>query len=163
MPTQRDVNIRIATAPPAMVTVISRQSPFGTAADRQALPYGLTVDEIVSRTIRRAKVIPYVVAHIGDRVVERRHWHLVRPRPGATVYVLPVPQGGGGGNQKAVRTAAMLAVIAAAAATQNYAAAGLVKAGWGVTAAGAAGAAAGGAVGVTSCLMGPLAGVPVPR
>lgn len=153
----------VGVAPPAPVTVVSRQSPFGSATDRQAFPSGFTVDEIVRRTIRRANVISCTVVYIGDRPVPREHWLWVRPRPGATVYVLPVPQGGGGGNQKAVRTAAMLAVIVAAAATQQWAAATLVNAGWGATAAGAAGAAAGGAVGVTSCLMGPLAGVPVPR
>lgn len=121
------------------IEIIWRDNLFAGLPQRRTVAHGATVAELVSGLPLRPRLRPYVVASIGDRQVPRHLWARVRPRPGATLLALPVPQGGGGGNAKTVRTAALLALVAASAVTGQWAAA---AAGGGLLGAAAGGAAA---------------------
>lgn len=95
------------TAEAGTVAVLYRRHLFGST-DRTTAPAGLTVAEIVDRLDLPPRIRPFLAVAVGDRLVSRSAWHLTRPKPGAQMTALAVPQGGGGGNQKALRTAATL-------------------------------------------------------
>lgn len=132
------------------VIVLAKQHFYGSV-EASSVPHGLTIADIVLRTIENRRLIPNLSVMLDDsqRLVPWQIWHLVKPKPGVTVAVIPIPRGGGGegGGNKAARTALMIGVLAAAIAVPY-----LAPAAFGIAAGTLGGAAFTAGVGIAGSL-----------
>lgn len=107
-----------------LVRVHGCPHPFRPARFDEALPAGLTLEEIITRGLDRMSVPASLRGHghayVGDKYVPREEWGRVIPGHGEIVTYRIVPQGGGGGDKGALRIILTIAVIAAAVLTQQY-------------------------------------------
>jgi len=62
----------------------------------------VTVEEIIVSLNIHHELLPQVLVQIGGVKIPRPNWHLVRPLPGAMVFISLVPMGGGGGGNKSL-------------------------------------------------------------
>lgn len=98
------------------VAVISRLRFDPTIEHRVERPEGATLAEIVAEELAGsvAPNLDFVVVSLHGRqsvaVVDRRHWHLVRPKAGTTITIRMRPAGGG-----ALRSVLSIAIMAATA------------------------------------------------
>ena len=101
--------------------LVFRDNPFaGVAGNYQMVPFkeGTTVQEIVNTTCAdNSWLINYLQVSIGDQIVPRESWHLVKLKKTAPISLLVIPQGGGGGGGLGgiLQTVAMVAVVAVVA------------------------------------------------
>jgi len=109
---------------PNLVKVHGCPHPFRPTRFDDAVPVGLTLEEIIARGLDRMNVPASLRGHghayVGDRYVPREEWGQVIPGHGEIVAYRIVPQGGGGGDKGALRIILTIAVIAAAVLTQQY-------------------------------------------
>lgn len=82
-------------------------------------PAGATIAEMLAATGADPILLRSAYVFLGDDLIAREYWHVVRPKPGTAVTVRVVPQGGGGGKNP-LATVLSIAVIAAAVVTQQY-------------------------------------------
>ena len=97
---------------------IFRDNPFSTAGNYTVIEYreGATIDELVSfACIDNSWLKNYIVVQVGDSIIPKDKWNLVRLKKNAPIKLLVVPQGGGGGGKNILRTIAMIAVVVVAA------------------------------------------------
>lgn len=107
---------------PVASALVYQPSPFSSATTIATAHEGGTVEQMV-RSIGLPEVYEnHIHVWIGDVEVERRHWSLVRPREGQTVFVRVVPHGGGGGGSKILRIVAVIAIAVLAVYTGGAAA-----------------------------------------
>jgi hypothetical protein len=107
-----------------LVRVHGCPHPFRPARFDEALPAGLTLEEIITRGLDRMSVPASLRGHghayVGDKYIPREEWSRVIPGHGEIVTYRIVPQGGGGGDKGVLRIILTIAVIAAAVLTQQY-------------------------------------------
>lgn len=97
---------------------IFRDNPFSTAGNYTVIEYreGATVDELVNfACLDNSWLKNYIHVQIGDVLIPKEKWNLVRLKKNAPIKLLVVPQGGGGGGKNILRTIAMIAVVVVAA------------------------------------------------
>ena len=97
---------------------IFRENPFALAGNYTVIEYkeGASVQEIVDFACCENRwLVNYIVVQVGEDLVPREKWHLVKLKKNAPIKILVVPQGGGGGGKNLLRTIAMIAVVVAAA------------------------------------------------
>lgn len=103
------------------VPIVWREQAFTGDLHRHLAPVGLTVAEIVHATPRLDATTfgAFGIVTLDGNPIERRHWHLVRPKAGVIVnLVVAFPQKGSFG--KILRTVATIAVAAIAIAAVPY-------------------------------------------
>lgn len=107
-----------------LVRVHGCPHPFRPARFDEALPAGLTLEEIITRGLDRMSVPASLRGHghayVGDKYIPREEWSRVIPGHGEIVTYRVVPQDGGGGDKGVLRIILTIAVIAAAILTQQY-------------------------------------------
>jgi hypothetical protein len=95
---------------------IFRDNPFeGIQGNYQVVPYraGATVQEIVDQAVAGNQWIEtYIEVRIGDSLVTREHWKLVRLKKDAPIVLVVRPQGGKVGN--ILKTVALIAIAVVA-------------------------------------------------
>ena len=122
------------SAPSIVGHAIFRDNPFLTAGNYTVIEFqeGSTIEELVNfACIDNSWLKNYIFVQIGDVIIPKDKWNLVRLKKSAPIKLLVVPQGGGGGGKNILRTIAMIAVVVVAA----YYAPG-VAANFGITSAG---------------------------
>lgn len=97
-------------------TVVKR--PFSTEADKGELPAGLTILDLLERTVEDPALARQCRVWIGDQEVERHHWGRVRPKGGQHVVARVVPGKSKGKNP--LRLILTLVVVVAAAVLAPY-------------------------------------------
>jgi ribosomal protein L12E/L44/L45/RPP1/RPP2 len=104
--------------PQDCVRVVGIPHAFAVARVERDLPAGLTVAELLRETLGHLPLAAHVSIGMEGReaTLERRHWHRVRPRPGARLTFRVVPLGGG----NTLRSLLLLTVVIAAAFFAPY-------------------------------------------
>ncbi|MCI0525829.1 MAG: hypothetical protein L0Y56_00045, partial [Nitrospira sp.] len=99
------------------IPVTARVSPIRSEAISLVVEPGLTVAQIVDQVLVHPSfpisLAPVVQVTINEVLVARNLWHLLKPKLGTRVKVLPLYQGGGG-NNKVVFQALVLVATAIA-------------------------------------------------
>lgn len=103
--------------------IVYQPHPFSSAFETAVAVEGRSVQQLVDSLNFNEVYEGHVHVWIGDREVDRQHWHLVRPRDGQVIYVRVVPHGGGGGGGKNLLRAIAFVVVAIAAVYTGGAAA----------------------------------------
>lgn len=97
-----------------MIHVVAASHPLRVAEHADMyVPEGLTLLEMLEQAQPDPVLRRHAVIQIGEHIVPRSNWRLVRPRGGANVYIKVRPSGGGG-SKNPLRTILTLAVMAAA-------------------------------------------------
>lgn len=86
--------------------------PFSSQRVDYAVPAGLTLHEIVEAVQPDPALREYGHIFIGDVLIPRKNWRIVRPKPGSMVSIRLLPQGGGGWRIAAIIGIAVLAIAA---------------------------------------------------
>lgn len=106
-----------------LVSVSGCPHPFRPTRFDEALPSGLTLEEIVARGLDRMSVPASLRgnghAYVGEKYVPRNQWASTVPGPGEFVTYRVVPQNGGG-DKGVMRIILTVIVIAVAALSQQY-------------------------------------------
>ena len=95
------------------VRVVAANHPLRVAEHADMyVPEGLTLLEMLEPAQPDPVLRRHAVIQIGEHIIPRSNWRLVRPRGGANVYIKVRATGGGGKNP--LRLILTLAVLAAA-------------------------------------------------
>ena len=70
--------------------------PFENRRVEYALPVGLTISEYVELIQLDPVLREHGIAFLGEHMIPREHWHLVRPKPGHVVSIRLLPTGPNG-------------------------------------------------------------------
>jgi len=99
------------------IEVFAAPHPFTTELHEFTVPAGISLAEI----LEESQPDPFLRRHahifIGDELIPRENWSLVRPKPGTrvTIRVIPGDSGGGGeGGKDPLRIILLIAVVALA-------------------------------------------------
>jgi hypothetical protein len=95
------------------LTLTIAPHPFRAARDVVPVAEGLTVQQMLEAAQTDPVLRQHAVAFINGHIIERRYWHVVRPKAGTHIEIRVVPAGSGGGGGKIFRTILLLAVVAA--------------------------------------------------
>lgn len=103
------------------VRLLGARNPFTTRLDETFVEQGGTITDLLDHA-----GLDHVldgragcVVMIGDSIIPRRFWRLIRPKAGVTINYRVVPRGGGGG-KSIIRIIASLVLVVAAAIAAPY-------------------------------------------
>lgn len=97
--------------PPDLLRVSACSHPFKSARTDYTLPVGLTVSQIIESVQVDPILRQHGIVFIGDELVPRDFWHLVKPKHNSIISIKLLPTGGG-----ALRLVATIAIAAIAIA-----------------------------------------------
>lgn len=98
--------------PNTEILVSSRPSPFSMRRVQGYVPFGMSVKEIVEKTVSHPELIPTTFVELDGHVIEPEVWHLVKPKPGTSVIV-GVEFGKGGGKNPLASVLSLALLVAA--------------------------------------------------
>ena len=99
---------------PPLADVIYQGTPFAAATRMQRVGCGTSVLDMVASQSIPVCFHPDVQVFIGDHEIARENWAVVRPKPGAEVFIRVNMRGGGGGGKDIMRAVAMIGIMVVA-------------------------------------------------
>ena len=100
------------------IVVEHRRTLFSEKSDLRTFAPGATVADIVTTLPVPVEFETFGAVYLKrgpedkGHIVERRHWHRIRPKPGTALFVSCVPQGGSGDGKSVFAIVAAIALIA---------------------------------------------------